>query len=240
MKVRELMINAGRINNDVYRLVRSLLIFKSPASHSWHYWAWCLDEEDIIYAFRFKSAKSALRYLDLLSHDNFMQTHPGSRSMFGCTKPSEKLFVAENCSEYHYCIGRNDQLELKIGYLGVGLDPWVISSKYKIAGSSSIEMMLYDSGEIRLIVNGMFNYRDLVRVITPLAMMLDVDYDTIEGLFIREGNIISGVLFDVKKVIESEEYRVYRKYGRMFKIGNIIDGFSENADADVSAKTENE
>jgi hypothetical protein len=227
MRVQELMINAGRVNDSVYRLVRSLLIFKLPAMHAGHYWACEFSEEELLGALRFNKLENALSYLDLLSRDKLIQTFSGR--MFGGLHPSNRFVVSDNQDSFYYYIGNADQLELKVSYIGAQLDPWIISVRYKPIGRYSMELSLYDKGEIRLKVSELRAPRDVARVISPMALMVGLSYSKLEELIVEQGNIISDVKFDLGSVLETEEYKDYRFYGSTFRIGHLLAGVSSES-----------
>jgi len=227
MRVQELMINAGRVNDSVYRLVRSLLIFKLPAMHAGHYWACELSKEEILDALKFYSLGHALGYLDLLSRDKLIQTFSGR--MFGGLHPSNRFVVSDNQDSFYYYIGNADQLELKVSYIGAQLDPWIISVRYKPIGRYSMELSLYDKGEIRLKVSELRAPSDVARVISPMALMVGLPYGKMEELLISEGRIVSVVKFDLGSVLETEEYKDYRFYGSTFRIGHLLAGVSSES-----------
>ena len=227
MRVQELMINAGRVNDSVYRLVRSLLIFKLPAMHAGHYWACEFSEEELLGALRFNKLEDALSYLDLVSDNRLNQTLSGR--MFGGLHPSNRLVIAEDRDWFYYYIGSSEQLELRIGYLGSDLDPWIISCMYKPVNRYSIELLLRNIGEIRLTVSELRAPRDVARVISPMALMVGLPYGKMEELLISEGSIVSVVKFDLRSVLESDEYKDYRFYGSTFRIGHLLAGVSSES-----------
>jgi hypothetical protein len=228
MRVQELMINAGRVNDSVYRLVRSLLIFKLPAMHAGHYWACEFSEEELLGALRFNKLEHALSYLDLLSRDKLIQTFSGR--MFGGLHPSNRFVVSDNQDSFYYYIGNADQLELKVSYIGAQLDPWIIS----VCNTSLLEGILWSyrcmmKVRYRLKVSELRAPRDVARVISPMALMVGLSYSKLEELIVEQGNIISDVKFDLGSVLETEEYKDYRFYGSTFRIGHLLAGVSSES-----------
>jgi hypothetical protein len=92
-----------------------------------------------------------------------------------------------------------------------------------------MELSLYDKGEIRLKVSELRAPRDVARVISPMALIVGLSYSKLEELIVEQGNIISDVKFDLRSVLESDEYKDYRFYGSTFRIGHLLAGVSSES-----------
>jgi hypothetical protein len=62
-----------------------------------------------------------------------------------------------------------------------------------------------------------------------MALMVGLPYGKMEELLISEGRIVSVVKFDLRSVLESDEYKDYRFYGSTFRIGHLLAGVSSES-----------